>query len=400
MRGLLSGRAGAASDLDEAFWALKDVSFTIKRGEAVGIIGANGSGKSTLLRILSRITHPTEGSAEIRGRIGSLLEVGTGFHGELTGRENVYLNGSILGMRQTEVRAKFDEIVAFSEVDKFLDTPVKHYSSGMRVRLAFSVAAHVDPDVLIVDEVLAVGDAKFRKKCLDKMSDVARRGSTVLFVSHAAQIVTNMCDRAIWLSAGRLVEDGPATDTVANYLGQGLGLSAERTWEPEVAPGGEIARMLAVRLRTSDGEITDCMDVRQSFCMEVEFEVLQPGHGILVLNGIQNGDGTQVFSSVDTKNPPLAKKPWSVGRHTVRMWIPGNLLQVDTYTFETYVGAWEPMQIEQYYGRNLLCFHIIDSFGPDSSRGAFAGTLPGIVRPLLRWEVEHADALRSVTANG
>ncbi len=184
------------------FWALRDVSFTIDQGEAVGIIGSNGSGKSTLLKILSRITAPTEGTATIHGRTGSLLEVGTGFHGELTGRENIFLNGSILGMRQSEIRSKFDEIVAFSEVEKFIDTPVKHYSSGMRVRLAFSVAAHVHPDVLIVDEVLAVGDARFRKKCLDKMTDVARNGATVLFVSHMAQIVTSMCSRAIWLRQG------------------------------------------------------------------------------------------------------------------------------------------------------------------------------------------------------
>ena len=207
-----------------------------------GIIGSNGSGKSTLLRILSRITEPTGGTASVRGRTGSLLEVGTGFHGELTGRENVFLNGSILGMRQAEVRAKFDEIVEFSEVGQFIDTPVKHYSSGMRVRLAFAVAAHVDPDVFIVDEVLAVGDARFRKKCLDKMSEVQKNGCTVLFVSHIAQIVTSMCSRAIWLRGGQVVKDGPAVQTVAEYLGEGLGLSAERTWKRESAPPAERSR--------------------------------------------------------------------------------------------------------------------------------------------------------------
>ena len=391
IKGLIGGRAAAAADLDEVFWALRDVSFTIRKGEAVGIIGANGSGKSTLLKILSRITEPTEGSATVRGRTGSLLEVGTGFHGELTGRENVSLNGSILGMRQAEIRAKFDEIVAFSEVEKFIDTPVKHYSSGMRVRLAFSVAAHVNPDVLIVDEVLAVGDARFRKKCLDKMSDVARNGSTVMFVSHMAQIVTNMCSRAIWLRHGNIVKDGPAAETVAQYLGEGLGLSAERTWNVEDAPGGAIARLVAVRLRTETGEVTDCLDVRQRFCVELEITVLEAGKGILVLNGIQNGDGTQVFSAVDTKNPVLQKKDWAVGRHTVRMWVPGNLLQVDTYTLETYVAAWEPVQVDQCYERNLLCFHIVDSFGPDSSRGVFGGKLPGVVRPLLQWEMLRSD---------
>jgi lipopolysaccharide transport system ATP-binding protein len=398
--GLASGRAAAAADLDEVFWALRDVSFTIKQGEAVGIIGANGSGKSTLLKILSRITEPTEGSATVVGRTGSLLEVGTGFHGELTGRENVYLNGSILGMKQSEVRAKFDEIVAFSEVGKFIDTPVKHYSSGMRVRLAFSVAAHVHPDVLIVDEVLAVGDARFRKKCLDKMSDVARNGATVLFVSHMAQIVTSMCDRAIWLRNGRVVQDGAAVETGAAYLGDGLGWSAERRWDPDSAPGGDIARLVAVRLRTEAGEITDCLDVRQSFCIELEVDVLEAHRGILVLNGIQNGDGTQVFSAVDTTNPVLFKKNWSVGRHVVRMWIPGNFLQIDTYTFETYIAAWEPVQVDQCYERGLLCFHVIDSFAEDSSRGLFGGTLPGIVRPRLTWETTCDETVAADVVNG
>jgi lipopolysaccharide transport system ATP-binding protein len=398
IKGLLQGRAAAAADLDETFWALRDVSFTIRQGEVVGIIGANGSGKSTLLKILSRITEPTEGEASVRGRTGSLLEVGTGFHSELTGRENVFLNGSILGMRQAEIRSKFDEIVAFSEVEKFIDTPVKHYSSGMRVRLAFAVAAHVDPDVLIVDEVLAVGDARFRKKCLDRMSTVARSGTTVLFVSHMAQTITSLCSRAIWLSGGKVVKDGPALETIGEYLGQGLGLSAERKWPTEMAPGGEVARLTAVRIRTEDGTVTDCIDVRSRFCIELEIDVLQEGRGIIVLNGVQNGDGTQVFSAVDTHNPVLSKRNWEKGKHIVRMWIPGNLLQVDTYTVETFIAQWEPTQIDQCYERNLLCFHIIDSFERDSSRGSWTGTLPGIVRPLLEWETirEDADTIREI----
>jgi len=396
VKGLLQGRGAAAADLDEVFWALSDVSFTIKQGEAVGIIGSNGSGKSTLLRILSRITEPTAGTATVRGRTGSLLEVGTGFHGELTGRENVFLNGSILGMRQSEVRAKFDEIVAFSEVEKFIDTPVKHYSSGMRVRLAFAVAAHVDPDVFIVDEVLAVGDARFRKKCLDKMTEVRKNGCTVLFVSHIAQIVTSMCSRAIWLRNGQVVKDGPAVETVAEYLGEGLGLAAERTWKKESAPGGEIARVAAVRLCTATGEVTDCIDVRTGFCIELELDVLQEGKGIIVLHGIQNGDGTQVFSAVDTNNPTLHKKNWPKGRHRVQMWVPGNLLQVDTYTVETYVAAWEPVQVDQFYERNLLCFHVVDSYEQDSSRGNWGGTLPGVIRPLLKWDMQQVDDASSL----
>lgn len=215
---LLKGEATGAAELDETIWALKDVSFEIKRGEAVGIIGRNGSGKSTLLKILSRITEPTKGFAEIHGRVGSLLEVGTGFHQELTGRENIYLNGAILGMKRAEIDRNFDEIVAFSEVEKFIDTPVKHYSSGMYLRLAFAVAAHLEPEILLVDEVLAVGDAEFQKKCLGKMQDVAKEGRTVLFVSHNLAAVRNLCSRGILLQNGTVLEDADASKTIDTYL--------------------------------------------------------------------------------------------------------------------------------------------------------------------------------------
>jgi len=223
------------------------------------------------------------------------------------------------------------------------------------------------------------------------MSEVQKNGCTVLFVSHIAQIVTSMCSRAIWLRGGQVVKDGPAVQTVAEYLGEGLGLSAERTWKRESAPGGEVARVTAIRLRTESGEVTDCIDVRSGFCIELELEVLQHGKGIIVLHGLQNGDGTQVFSAVDTNNPTLHMKNWPVGRHLVRMRVPGNLLQVDTYTVETYVAAWEPIQIDQFYERNLLCFHVVDSFEQDSSRGKWGGTLPGVVRPLLEWDMQHID---------
>jgi lipopolysaccharide transport system ATP-binding protein len=212
------GRAILAGDTVEEFWALKDVSFEVKRGEVLGIIGRNGAGKSTLLKILSRITEPSEGRVRIRGRVASLLEVGTGFHPELTGRENIYLNGAILGMTRAEIRRKFDEIVAFAEVEKYLDTPVKRYSSGMYVRLAFAVAAHLEPEILVVDEVLAVGDAEFQKKCLGKMSEVAGGGRTVLFVSHNMAAVETLCSRSVHLAAGRVVGDGETTEIVEAYL--------------------------------------------------------------------------------------------------------------------------------------------------------------------------------------
>jgi lipopolysaccharide transport system ATP-binding protein len=221
---LLRGQATGAAELDETFWALNDVSFEIKQGEVVGIIGRNGAGKSTLLKVLSRITEPTSGYADVYGRVGSLLEVGTGFHPELTGRENVFLNGAILGMKRTEIERKFDEIVAFAEIAKFIDTPVKHYSSGMYVRLAFSVAAHLEPEILLVDEVLAVGDIAFQRKCLGKMDDVAQQGRTVLFVSHNMGLMQTLCQRGIFLKSGQVAEDGTIITAVDSYL-QGLAVA-------------------------------------------------------------------------------------------------------------------------------------------------------------------------------
>lgn len=212
------GRAAGSADLDRTFWALRDVSMEVKHGEIVGIIGGNGAGKSTLLKILSRITEPTEGHGEINGRVGSLLEVGTGFHPELSGRENLFLNGAILGMKKVEIEQKFDEIVAFAEIEKFIDMPVKHYSSGMYVRLAFAVAAHLEPEILLVDEVLAVGDTTFQKKCLGKMSEVSRSGRTVLFISHSMATVENLCHKGILLAEGRVIYSGDMKQTVERYL--------------------------------------------------------------------------------------------------------------------------------------------------------------------------------------
>jgi lipopolysaccharide transport system ATP-binding protein len=242
---------------DEDFWALKDVSFEVKQGEVVGIIGRNGAGKSTLLKILSRITEPTEGRITLRGRVASLLEVGTGFHPELTGRENIYLNGAILGMTKAEIRSKFDEIVAFAEVEKFLDTPVKRYSSGMYVRLAFAVAAHLEPEILVVDEVLAVGDAEFQKKCLGKMGEVARGGRTVLFVSHNMAAVQSLCSKGILLKSGQVAKEGSISDCVTDYLKQSTGLDSFRRDDD---PATEV-RVLSGRLTSSRIESTESVTV-------------------------------------------------------------------------------------------------------------------------------------------
>src|ERR1044071_5688510 len=266
-------RGGARPGVEEV-WALEDVGFEIRPGEVVGLIGRNGAGKSTLLKVLSRITEPTRGRVQLYGRVGSLLEVGPGFHPELWGRDNVYLNGAILGMRKAEIEQKFDEIVAFAEVERFIDTPVKRYSSGMYLRLAFAVAAHLEPEILLVDEVLAVGDAAFQRKCLGKMEDVGQQGRTVLFVSHNMPAVTRLCPRTVLLDRGRVLADGPSYEVVSAYLNSGLGTTAAREWpEPSEAPGNEIARLCAVRVKTEDGEVCDAADIRRPVGVEIEFEV-------------------------------------------------------------------------------------------------------------------------------
>ena len=253
IRSMARGRFSGGSD--NTFWALRDVSFEVQAGQVTGIIGRNGAGKSTLLKILARITEPSEGYAELRGRVGTLLEVGTGFHPELTGRENIYLNGAILGMQRAETERKFDEIVAFAEVERFIDTPVKHYSSGMYLRLAFAVAAHLEPEILIIDEVLAVGDAQFQKKCLGKISDVSKEGRTVLFVSHNMAAVKSLCQRAILLEAGKQIMSGLASDVVQSYLALGTQTAKERVWNDlESAPGNENARLRAIRIVNVSGQ--------------------------------------------------------------------------------------------------------------------------------------------------
>jgi lipopolysaccharide transport system ATP-binding protein len=265
-------RTGRTRLSEKDFWALKDVSFDVKQGEVVGIIGQNGAGKSTLLKVISQITMPTNGRAEIYGRVGSLLEVGTGFHPELTGRENIYLNGAIIGMKKEEIRRRFDAIVDFAEIGKFLDTPVKRYSSGMYVRLGFSVAAHLEPEILLVDEVLAVGDAAFQKKCLDKIGDIAKEGRTVLFISHNMVAVNSLCKRAIWLKGGEIVEDGPSAEIVTRYLGKslkGVDLSEEVWDDVEKAPGDNIVRLHRVCVRHQDGSQTTPLTMQTPFHVEV-----------------------------------------------------------------------------------------------------------------------------------
>lgn len=382
---LLRGQATGAATLNETIWALKDVSFEIKKGQVVGIIGRNGAGKSTLLKILSRITEPTRGYAEIRGRIGSLLEVGTGFHPELTGRENIYLNGAILGMTKVEIEKKFDEIVAFAEVEKFIDTPVKHYSSGMYLRLAFAVAAHLEPEILFVDEVLAVGDARFQKKCLNKMQDIGNQGRTILFVSHNMATITRLCSRAILLDEGNLLDDGPSINVVANYLSSGNGTSAVRLWnDPENAPGGNVARLRAVRALTIDDKPNEVFDIGQPIKIEMEYEVIKAGHILLPHFAFFNEEGVAIFISLE-QDPEWRGHPRPKGRYTSSVIIPGNFLSEGKLFVEADVITTEPVTC-QFSVRDAIAFQIMDGGNKNSARGDWIGHLPGLIRPLLEWK--------------
>lgn len=381
---LLAGRAAAVDGLNEKFWALQDVSFDIKRGEVVGIIGRNGAGKSTLLKVLSRIVEPTKGSAEIHGRVGSLLEVGTGFHPQLTGRENIYLNGAILGMRRTEIERKFDEIVSFAEVEKFIDTPVKHYSSGMYLRLAFAVAAHLEPEILIVDEVLAVGDTNFQKKCLNKMHDVGQHGRTVFLVSHNMRAITRLCRRAILLDAGVVVQDGPADKVVNAYLNPADSTIAERVWpDPAQAPSGDIVRLNAVRVRGEDGRVREVLDIRRPVSLEMEYEVLKPGYVLAPHFNIDTEEGVSLFTTIDN-DPAWRGRPRPEGVYTSSARIPGNLLAEGMLFVEAALLTLNPRSC-QFTASDAVSFRVADSFEGDSARGDWTGSMPGVIRPLLKW---------------
>jgi lipopolysaccharide transport system ATP-binding protein len=368
----------------EQIWAVKDVSFEIPRGEVVGIIGRNGAGKSTLLKLLSRITDPTEGYAEIRGRVGSLLEVGTGFSNELTGRENTYLNGAILGMRRAEIARKFDEIVAFAEIEKFLDTPVKHYSTGMYMRLAFAVAAHLEPEILIVDEVLAVGDAAFQKKCLNKMQDVGRAGRTVIFVSHSKPAIARLCPKTVLLEAGRVARFGATHDVVSFYLRSDTGSCAARQWvDAPRQPGNEIATLRSVRARDLAGDTRETVDVREPVGIEMEYEVRKPGHVLVPNFNVHDDQGVCLFT-VHDQDPAWRRKPKAPGIYSTTAWVPGDLLAEGTHFVGAGVSTMVPLYAH-FYESDAVAFHVVDGCQGDSARGDFTGDMPGVVRPLLEW---------------
>jgi lipopolysaccharide transport system ATP-binding protein len=398
----MTGRRSPASESNARLWALRNVSFELKPGEVVGLIGRNGAGKSTLLKIVSRITDPSEGWVEIHGRIGSLLEVGAGFHPELTGRENVFLSGTVLGMRNREIRRKFDEIIAFANVEQFVDTPVKHYSSGMFLRLAFAVAAHLEPEILLVDEVLAVGDARFQKKCLDKMQDVGQRGSTVILVSHNMPAITRLCERAILLDQGSVVADGPAHQVVATYLSSGLTSASVREWnDAATAPHTAEVRLRGIRIRSVDGQLVEAVDIRDGAGVELEYEVLQPGQVILPHFTLHNAEGVFVFVSFDHEDEWRGKMR-EPGRYVSTGWIPGNLLSEGTAIVGAAFRKLNPDR-HLFWEQDAVVFQVIDQPGQRTARGDFHGAIPGAVRPLLRWTTQfdsghaHADAISRET---
>lgn len=383
----LSSNSNGSSGRLRDFWALRDVSFELRRGEVVGLIGRNGAGKSTLLKILSRVAQPTVGHAEMYGRVGSLLEVGTGFHPELTGRENTYLNGAILGMGKKEIDSKFDEIVAFAEVSNFIDTPLKRYSSGMQMRLAFAVAAHLEPEILLVDEVLAVGDAQFQKKCLGKMEEVSHEGRTIIFVSHHAAAVARLCGRCILLESGTILKDGPTHEVMSAYLRSGLAVTAMREWKLPDAPGDDVVRLRCVRVRSTQGVVSETFDIRYPVGIDLIFDVLEPGQILSPNIHLYNEEGTNIFVVID-QDPKWRGRPRPVGRYTSTVWIPGNYLAEGHITVRAAITTLTTMNV-RVDALDAVAFQMIDSTDGDSARGDYTGPLPGVVRPLLEWETAH-----------
>jgi lipopolysaccharide transport system ATP-binding protein len=372
-------------------WALKDVSFEVRQGDVVGVIGRNGAGKSTLLKILSRITEPTEGFVDVKGRCGALLEVGTGFHPELTGRENIFLNAAILGMKRTEILRKFDEIVAFAEIDQFLDTVVKRYSSGMYMRLAFAVAAHLEPDILVVDEVLAVGDTAFQKKCLGKMGEIAQGGRPVIFVSHNMSAIHRLCNRAILLNQGQILIDGTVDEAVREYLKLGLTELGERSW-PDLAsaPGNDLVKLLAIRTRDTSGDVATHVDVRDAFAVEIDYAVLRGGAQVSACLEFVDAMGAAIFGTFDSyvNGPWGDQPPHGVGRFRATCEVPGDLLSEGDISLNVRLFSPPAQPNDRPHVRELgvLRISVNDRMDPGGARGLFPYHWGAVaVRPSLAW---------------
>lgn len=376
------GKLDLAPQSEEEFWALRDVSFQVKQGEVVGVIGRNGAGKSTLLKILGRIVEPTRGRVGIKGRVASLLEVGTGFHPELTGRENIFLNGAILGMSRMEVKSKFDDIVEFAEIEKFLDTPVKRYSSGMYVRLAFAVAAHLEAEILIVDEVLAVGDTNFQRKSMGKMTEVGRSGRTILFVSHNMAAVRSLCHSAFLLDAGKISIFSDAATAVDLYEADANRSAAHRSWSDSTAPGGLRVRLLSVRAKNeSDTETERSFRRSEAVSINIAFRILGNPMRLNPHIHVFSHDGQLIFISTNLHQRDF-KEIVEEGSYEATCLIPGGLLNCGQHTVSVYLI--KDLNDWQAYAEKAISFEIVDD---DTGRGDYFGTWAGLIRPSLHWTV-------------
>lgn len=367
-------------------WALDDISFDLEEGKVLGIVGRNGAGKSTLLKILSRVTEPTKGTVAVRGRVGSLLEVGTGFHPELTGRENIYMNGAILGMKRAEIDSKFDEIVDFSEVATFIDTPVKRYSSGMYLRLAFAVAAHLEPEILVVDEVLAVGDAEFQKKCLGKMGDVAQQGRTVLFVSHNMSAILRLTQEAIVLNKGKLVMRAPTQEAVDFYLSSGQAQAGERTWDADEVPANA-APFTPIRLTVKDGrgKVVDTIRSTEPVNLEFEYRLSAEVKGLRVGMYVSTMRGEYVLTSFDTDQPQLYEQfdTRKAGTYMSRATLPADIFNEGRYSVGVNASSFG---VRRYFmDENALAFNVDISGAPGTQ---WPEPRVGPIRPRLEWKIE------------
>jgi lipopolysaccharide transport system ATP-binding protein len=374
----------ASKGTSEYVWALKDINFEVKRGEVLGIIGKNGAGKSTLLKILSKVTGPTTGAVKSKGRIASLLEVGTGFHPEMTGKENIFLNGAILGMTKKEIANKLDEIVEFSGCERYIDTPVKRYSSGMKVRLAFAVAAHLEPDILIVDEVLAVGDAEFQKKAIGKMQDISGRdGRTVLFVSHNMDVILRLCKTAILLRNGEIVKQGSTTEIVESYISSEFRTSSKKEWN-NVENGNSVAKIKCVKAHDKGFTYKENFLITEEIGITMEYEAVDGNKKIHSAFNFYNNSGVNIFDSHEN-NTNLYFEKKVKGYYQTTVWIPKNLLSEGIIIVGVALVTHDPFEIH-FHHKEAIVFNIIDDIINSPTRGEYVGSLPGIIRPLLKWK--------------
>jgi len=385
----LRGQGMRGATNTSLIWALNDVSFDLEEGKVLGIVGRNGAGKSTLLKILSRVTEPTTGTVSVRGRVGSLLEVGTGFHPELTGRENIYMNGAILGMKSAEIDRKFDEIVDFSEVGQFIDTPVKRYSSGMYLRLAFAVAAHLEPEILVVDEVLAVGDAEFQRKCLGKMSDVAQQGRTVLFVSHNMSAILRLTQEAIVLKKGQLIKRAPTAEAVDYYLSSGQAESGERIWEAEDVPVTSAPfKPISLRIKDRTGKVVDTVRSTEPLTVEWEYQIDAPITGLRLGLYLNTMRGEYVFTTFDTDDAKQYEQfgARQAGRYVSRCEVPADFFNEGRYYFGVNASSFAVRRF--FMDENALSFNVDISGAPGTQ---WPETRQGPIRPRLDWKIEKLD---------